>query len=70
MSKKIRLKKTAMFQDSEGDCLCIACGANFGVIGTYNELPIASDKFCPNCGAEAVRKIKVESLMDVCEVIE
>lgn len=46
MSKKIRLRKTAMFQDSEGDCLCIACGA------------------------EAVRKIEVESLMDVCEVIE
>lgn len=57
MSKvKVKLKKTMLLQNDDGDYFCLGCRQVYGVILPDRVLsPSTQPKFCPYCGAEVER---------------
>ncbi len=52
--KSVELKITALIEDGEGDCLCMACKRSFGIIRTSQIAEGAGNNYCPHCGAKVV----------------
>lgn len=49
---KVKLTRTVLLQNSEGDYFCLGCRNEFGVISTDNDIGYCGDPYsCPCCGA-------------------
>lgn len=49
---EVKLNRTILLQDREGDYFCLGCKREFGVISTDNDIGFCGTPYCcPCCGA-------------------